>query len=208
VGALLDLSYYGERLYLSSESSNLSTLVFLQGWENAVHNFIETHGFGVGFQQFGIAGTTGEVTQRIARMLNGSTINLMDGGTTGSKLIGEFGIMGVLLVAAFVVAAGRGIRFIRAEQALPPARRDVRRIFFCSLIATYLFELFIRGVGYFDSGCFLALVALIGLARSGKPEPAVAEQPTLPGINVPSLPGSVEQPAAAIREQMAAAVQP
>jgi hypothetical protein len=213
LGALLDLSYYGDRLYLSSESTNLSTLVFLQGWENAVQNFIETHGFGVGFQQFGVAGSTGEITQKIMRMLSGSTISLMDGSTTGSKLIGEFGVLGIVLLVIFVVQAMRSVRFIRAAQLLAPARRDVRRIFFCSLITTYVFELFIRGVGYFDSGAFLAVVALISLARIGQPQWAGGQEPTLPGINGPLLPTagkplSEEQPAPATRAQTAAAAPP
>lgn len=165
VAAALDLTYYSDRLTLSSDSSNLSTLVFLQGWENAVTNFIETHGLGVGFQQFGIAGSTGEITAKLSRMLQGSTINLMDGSTAGSKLIGEFGVIGLALIVAFLVAAARSIRVIRAAQALRPSARDVHRLFFCSLVTTYIFEIFIRGVGYFDGGAFLAVVALIGRSR-------------------------------------------
>jgi hypothetical protein len=165
VGAVLDLAYYSDRLNFSGDSSNLSTLVFLQGWENGITNFMETRGLGVGFQQFGIAGSTGEITDKIVRMLQGSTINLMDGSTVGSKLLGEFGILGIGIMLAFVVIAAYSVRFIRRQQRLPPLQRDIRGLFFRSMATTYVLEIFIRGTGYFDAGTFLAIVGLIGLAR-------------------------------------------
>ena len=176
----LDLSYYAERLQFSSDTDNLSTLVFLQGWENALLNFQETHGLGVGFQQFGVAGSTGEIAQKIFRLLNGATLSLLDGGTTASKLIGEFGVGGILVIIAYVAAAFRSILYVRRMQRLPPSMRDVRRIFFCCLIASYTFELFIRGVGYFSPGGFLAVVSLISVARMGKTkqiEPGTRSEP-------------------------------
>jgi hypothetical protein len=166
-GLVMDLSYYSDRLTLSSDSTNVSTLVFLQGWENAILNFNDTHGLGVGFQQFGIAGSIGDIADKITFLLSGVSISLLDGGTTATKLIGEFGVFGILFLIGFVVIATRSILYLRRSQALPPASRDIRRIFFCSMIATYTIELFIRGTGYFSAGGFLALVSIISLARAG-----------------------------------------
>jgi hypothetical protein len=164
---VLDVSYYTDRLALSSESNNLSTLVFLQGWQNAILNFSETHGFGVGFQQFGVAGSTGDIAAKISKLLSGASLSLLDGGTTASKLIAEFGSFGILILAVYVRAAARSISFIRRSQFIPPVARDTRRIFFCALITTYLIELFVRGIGYFSAGGFLALASLISLNRLG-----------------------------------------
>jgi hypothetical protein len=164
-GLVLDITYYAERLALSSDSNNLTTLVFLQGWQNAILNFGETRGFGLGFQQFGIAGSTGDIAQKINQMLSGNSISLLDGGTTATKLIGEFGVFGILLLILLVIAAIRSALFIRRSQTLPSAGRDVKRLFFCALITTYLVELFIRGVGYFSPGGFLALVSVLSLYR-------------------------------------------
>jgi hypothetical protein len=167
IALLMDISYYAERLALTSDSKNLSTLVFLQGWDNALLNFATTHGFGLGFQQFGVAGSTGEISDKIALLLTGDSLSLLDGGTTASKLIGEFGIFGILLLIGFMVIVVRSTVFLRRSQSLPPQSRDIRRMFFCSLIATYTVELFVRGVGYFSPGGFLALVALISMSRMG-----------------------------------------
>ncbi len=163
----IDLTYYASRLDLSADSDNLSTLVFLQGWENALLNFQETHGVGVGFQQFGIAGSLGQIAKKIAELQSGQALGLLDGGTTASKLIGEFGISGILIILVFVFFALRSVLYIRRAQQLPSRLRDKRRLFFCSLITTYTFELFIRGVGYFSTGGFLAVMSLIALAHMG-----------------------------------------
>jgi hypothetical protein len=168
--ATLDLTYYSSRLTFESDTINVSTLVFLQGWENAVLDFLQTDGLGVGFQQFGIAGSLGELTYRIAAILGGSYINLLDGGSTAPKVIGEFGVAGILMLVAYIRQAARGCSFIRQAQSLPPTRRDQKMIFYHSLIITYSFELFVRGYGYFSPGGLLALTALLCLYRSSQPE--------------------------------------
>jgi len=159
----VDLTYYSSRLVFSADSDNVSTLVFMQGWENAILNFRETHGLGVGFQQFGIAGSTGEVADRIAEIL-GKNISLLDGGSTATKLTGEFGVFGLLTIVAFLVALYRAARFFRQSQLRPPAFRDPRRLFFHSFVVAYTIELFVRGAGYFSPGGFFLLVALMSLA--------------------------------------------
>jgi hypothetical protein len=177
IGAFtLDITYYSERLTLSPDSANFSVLVFLQGWENAVLNFQETHGLGVGFQQFGIAGSVGEIADKIAAMLEGDYINLLDGGSTATKLIGEFGVFGIAALLAYFTVVLRGVAYIRAAQRRPAAERDYRRIFFYSLIISYTFELTIRGVGYFSSGGFLAVAALIAIYRSRKSQEAATHK--------------------------------
>ena len=169
----LDLTYYAQRLTLSADSDNLSALVYMQGWERAALNFVETRGVGVGFQQFGIVGPTGGFAERIIDIL-GDSINLLDGGSTASKLIGEFGLLGVVAVAAFVRMAIRGARYIRRAQLFQaPAQRDPKRLFLYSLVVSYTFELFVRGVGYFSPGGFLALAALIAIHDLDK-QPATA----------------------------------
>jgi len=164
----LDLTYYADRLNFSSESDNISTLVLLQGWQNAILDFQSTYGFGVGYQQFGIVGSVGDISARISE-LAGDYINLFDGGSTAAKLIGEFGILGILTVISFMILAYRCVNFIRGTQS-HPVHHDIRKIFFYSLIVTYSFELLIRGSGYFTPGGFLALTALISIYSSRVPK--------------------------------------
>jgi hypothetical protein len=163
----LDLSYYTDRLLLSADSDNLSTLVYLQGWQRAALNLSETHGLGVGFQQFGVVGSLGSVLEKIIWMNGGGALNLYDGGSTGSKLIGELGAVGIVLILMYLRLVVRGVRLIRLSQRIPVGMRDVRRLFFYSFIVAYASELFIRGNGYMSPSDTLLLAALIGLQRLG-----------------------------------------
>jgi hypothetical protein len=178
----LDLTYYSDRVSLSSDTTNISVLVFMQGWENAVLNFQETHGLGVGFQQFGVAGSIGDISNKIAELLGGEYINLLDGGSTATKLVAEFGVVGVLALLVFMKAVFRGIRFIRKAQSLSPSHRDQRSIFFYSLITSYSLEVWIRGLGYFSPGGFLALVGLMALYGSNKRKESTQQSASLLGV--------------------------
>jgi hypothetical protein len=160
----VDITYYSDRLTLSADSDNLSTLVFLQGWDNAIVNFNETHGFGIGFQQFGVAGSTGDIGDTIVALL-GDSLSLRDGGSTATKLIGEFGVFGIVLLILFIRSAYRSAIFIRNNQRKPAQHRDIRRLFFGSLVVAYIIELFIRGTGYFSPGGFLVAVAFMSTRR-------------------------------------------
>jgi hypothetical protein len=174
----LDLSYYADRLVLSADSDNLSTLVYLQGWQRAWLNISETGGLGVGFQQFGFVGSLGTVLEKIVQMNRGASLNLYDGGSTGSKLIAELGVVGVALIVLYLLLVVRGVRLIRRAQRLPIGQRDLRRIFFYSFIIAYASELLIRGNGYLSPSCTLVLASLIavqqlGVADRRLPEPAI-----------------------------------
>lgn len=163
----VDLSYYADRLVLSGDSDNLSTLVYLQGWERAWLNISETSGLGIGFQQFGFVGSLGTVVEKIARMNSGVSLNLYDGGSTGSKLIAELGVLGVVLILMYMSVVVRGVKLLRREQRLPVARRDVRRIFFYSFIVAYASELLIRGTGYLSPSCTMLMASLIAVHKLG-----------------------------------------
>lgn len=173
---LVDLSYYAARLDFSADSTNISALVFMQGWQNAWVNFRDTYGLGVGFQQFGIADSVGDIANRVADLLGGSYINLRDGGSTAAKLIGEFGVAGLLIIVLYLRAAILAVRSIRDAQTRPVADRDISGIFFNSMLIAYSAELFIRGLGYFSPGGFLALAALIALHRRRVASKALAQR--------------------------------
>jgi hypothetical protein len=104
----LDVSYFLERLDFTAVflNKNSSMLVFLSGWERAYLSFFDSFGFGVGFQQIGIVGPQGNF-QIILQNLHhverwgGKGLNWNDGGTLGSKLIIEFGFLGLMLLLLY-----------------------------------------------------------------------------------------------------------
>lgn len=161
----VDLTYFASRLDLSGDSDNLSTLVYLQGWERAEINISETDGLGVGFQQFGVVGSRGTILDKIAAFTQGETLNLYDGGSTGSKLIAELGAIGVLLILLYFRLVARGVALIRQMQRVPIRQRDIRRIFFYSILLAYTSEVLLRGNGYLSSSGTFVLASIIALHR-------------------------------------------
>jgi len=155
-----DIPYFADRLSISEENSNLSVLVFLQGWQNAFLLLEQSMGVGGGFQQFGLIGEFGELTERIYET-SGVALNLYDGGTTASKLIGEFGYAGFVLLAAYGYAFVRCVLVLRNKSARERLTSFDRFTMAC--LISYAIEIGVRGVGYFSPGTFLFFVALINL---------------------------------------------
>lgn len=157
-----DLEYFTSRLVISSESENLSVLVLLQGWDLAMAMLDETSNWGGGFQQFGFIDVSGDITAKIA-LLSEDSLNLFDGGSTASKLVGEFGVFafaGLVIYAVLFLWAFRKLRQVRVH----PMQGG--RLFLISCLFAFVIELFVRGVGYFSPGCFLALSATMGLLNA------------------------------------------
>lgn len=163
-----DTDYFLPRLDLTAASSNLSALVWLQGWQEAMIGVRETLGIGLGFQQLGVDGAKGAISHQIAALLwNGfgtrnGTLNLLDGGTLGAKLVGEFGILGIALVALCSYAIVGGIRNLRKIAANGVAEAAATTFFYCCMVSLSL-ALFVRGTGYFAPSVLLSLIGFLGL---------------------------------------------
>jgi hypothetical protein len=157
--AQLDLSYYVERLDFSGNVINLSNAVYLQGWQLIDESLTNSNLWGLGFQQLGVQGTEVPASQLIYTLTDGNYANLLDGGFTLAKVISELGVLGGILVALYLVRAGRSILALRSSAsgatALSPAV-----LFSHSMIVAYLIELFIRGVGYFTGTAILLVGSL------------------------------------------------
>ncbi|MCV2364701.1 hypothetical protein LNV23_14705 [Paucibacter sp. DJ1R-11] len=179
---LLDLEYYLVRLDFSGESDNLTNLVFFQGWQLILEALERSHGFGLGFQQLGVFGTDSDAAELI-RFIMGEYLNLLDGGFNLAKFIGEFGVFGMMLLAAFLYQLGVAIKLLRRTatrgQAIP-----LSHVFAASCMMGYTVELFLRGVGYFSpSGLLLLSAALIWLDRKPNSASTVARPPCPTGIS-------------------------
>jgi hypothetical protein len=154
----LDLSYYTDRLNLGSEAGNLSSLVYIQGWQMLVESLQGTHGWGVGFQQLGLNGTAASSSNQIFNLI-GNYANLLDGSFTLAKLVGEFGAIGIVLVLIYLVIAWRAIRDLR-RQCRQPQREHAALLLAKSIIVAYLLEIFVRGSGYFTGTAILLVGSL------------------------------------------------
>lgn len=172
----LDFSYYIDRLEFNDQSQNLSALVYLQGWQLLQESLERTYGFGVGFQQLGALGTNATASNQIY-LLSGESLNLLDGGFTLSKLLGEFGVFSGALLIIYLALVIRAIRLLR-RVVLYGERRPIEIIFASSCIVGYLIEMLFRGVGYFTPTGMLLITAIIIWRRHEIPNRILARRLT------------------------------
>lgn len=156
----LDLSYFKDRVEnISSDSSNLSTLVFVQGWELAIDALKKSSGLGIGLQQLGEIRLTSRAS-RIIYALTRAEYNITDAGLTAPKLICEFGVFAIGALSIFLVTLTKGILYMR--KFVPGKFANNKLLAYC-FIVSFFTELFVRGVGYFVGTFFLVITSLIYL---------------------------------------------
>jgi len=152
---LTNLEYFFSRITMSDNITNLSTLVFLSGWERAFLNMRETFGIGLGFNQLGYIGEEGVYAKTIYNII-GTQLNFNDGGTTAAKILSELGILGLAGLIAYLYFNLKIIFVIRKKNML----LNHKDMFFISVFLMYFMELFIRGVGYFSVTTFLFMISI------------------------------------------------
>jgi len=162
--------YILSRLVFGEDTTNLSTIVFLSGWERAYLSFFDSLGVGVGFQQMGINGPQGAFMQVLENTYQ-NKLNLLDGGTLGAKLITETGLFGILVLLAYL---GMCKGYYREIQSKGESIRH-KRAFFIVVFVTSLLQFFIRGVGYFSPFGYLFICSLYFLLTDdGEPIKKIA----------------------------------
>jgi hypothetical protein len=157
------LSYFSDRLSLSGSSDNLSVLVLYQGWDNAIKTLTSSW-LGGGFQQFGITTLTGDISEKLYQLL-GFDINQFDGGSTAPKVIGEFGLFGLIWLVVYLIAFFSLFRRIRTQSI--ESKKD---LFASTVIITSSLEFFVRGVGYFSPLLFMFAVSIFYLLDKARKE--------------------------------------
>ena len=162
----INLDYYSSRLDPSLSRSNLSAMVYASGFERAYLNFKETLGFGVGFQQFGIIGSRGETMEIVSKMAGGIDSNLLDGGTVASKFLGEFGVLGAVLLLIYIVYFVKMANRLCGISNNGIVVQDSRKILAMCCFVMFFIDLFVRGAGYFSSSGFIFMGSLMWILQS------------------------------------------
>jgi hypothetical protein len=164
IAASLDLTYYATRLDFSGDSTNLSNLIYLQGWQMVGESWHRSGGFGIGFQQLGVFGTDVPAAQLLRSLRQGEDINLLDGSFVFAKLGSEFGAFGCVLVAAYLWLAFRSLLTLRKVARGRPRIGPLTILAHCAIVS-YFVELFVRSTGYFTPAALLLVAAFGVLAR-------------------------------------------
>lgn len=152
-----DATYYTKRVDI--EDNNLSTLVWLQGWEEAYLDIQKTSGFGIGFQQFGVAEPEGDSASAIFSLIE-EHLNRYDGGTFASKLIGELGVFGVILLIIMLNETYKSIIFLKKLDL--KIEKHNHLIFYHCCICYFIVELFVRSMSYIAPGFFMFMLGIVG----------------------------------------------
>jgi hypothetical protein len=157
--SFIDISYFTSRFNLSSDTTNASALVFLKGWENAIESLDKTDFIGIGYQQLGyskLISPGGNAYHQLIAMDYGE-LNKYDGGSTSPKLIAEFGLLGILVIFLYLFVFFKMIKTLKFQE------KKAGVLFLQCCYFGLLFELFIRGVGYFSIGTFLFIASITNL---------------------------------------------
>lgn len=152
------IAYFGSRLAISDDTDNLTTLVFLQGLDDAKNALLESQGIGLGLQMAGTnsVGKYGYVIQSLA----GSDFNRNDGGFLASKIVSEFGAIGLLLSTGYLLILKKAVSTINRIRDNTDTESTLLKIAMAVVIA-YAVEFFLRGYGYFSPGLFLFVTMMM-----------------------------------------------
>lgn len=154
-----DVDYFSNRLSFQ-DSSNVTTLVWIQGWELAHKTMQDTNGFGVGLQMLGLDQSQLTESSYKIQKLAGRVLNIEDGGFLASKVVSEIGVVGLLIVISYVLFICTFIKNMvwRSNQFKNTARDNdffSRKAFLGGMVFAFIVEMFLRGYGYFSPGLFL-----------------------------------------------------
>jgi hypothetical protein len=160
----IDLAYYTARLDFSDDTRNLSSLVYLQGWQMIGESLQRSYGLGLGFQQLGLHGTDVPAAELLRALRGGEDLNVLDGGFIFAKVTSEFGIFGLLSAAFLTALAMRSVLILRrvadGRWAIEPAKLMAHCV-----VVSFLLVLFARGANYFNGTTMLLSAALWLLAQ-------------------------------------------
>jgi hypothetical protein len=150
--------YFVSRLVLNSENNNLSALVYMQGWADAAQSLSDTHGYGLGFLMAGQneASAIGNKIFEIAGMYKNR-----DGSFIASKLIIEFGVIGIMLVISYVFFF---IKYAFLFKNISSLKEKV----LIGVVLSYSVEMFVRSNAYFAFGSTMFLIAIFSLLSINK----------------------------------------
>ncbi|WP_020411338.1 hypothetical protein [Microbulbifer variabilis] len=168
-----DISYYTDRLKFDDSTSNLTALVYMQGWEDAYRALVDTNWIGQGFQNMGSL-DPGMYGERIFQIL-GKYKNREDGGFLAAKIVGEFGVLGLVFLFLYMITLLSSVlynhRFLKAykkDQVSALGFFPVSSVLGSSLMVAFSIELFTRGYGYFSPGILLAMTSFFLITRKDK----------------------------------------
>jgi hypothetical protein len=147
-----------------SEDSNLSSLVYLNGWMLLAAYLDESRGRGVGFNAMGVGRNPATAASGYLAALDLDDQNAFEGSFTLAKLGSELGCVGIAIWCGFLLLTWQaGRAWFPAGAPVLPANR----VALFSLLSMVSVSGVIRSAGYFTGPFVLGLFALfVALSRN------------------------------------------
>lgn len=138
---------------VDGESSNISSLVYLQGWDYVFASVKRFYGLGIGFQQLGEIRIESDAQDILEYM--GYPLNQNDGAFLFSKFFVEFGWVALI----FVVVILKQILILAKRVSKYRKSNNIIRIFISTTYLSFIIPLFIRNSSYFNAAIFIFIMA-------------------------------------------------
>jgi hypothetical protein len=146
----------------TSSSKNISSLVFVQGYEDAFSNFMRTNGLGLGINMMGCNPLPESNARYLLLSAFRTELNSEDGSFIFSKLISEWGVVGLIF---FILLIWGWIDFkIQIKKLGNKYLANVGSVQ-SLVIFSFIVVSFVRSVGYFSCNFMLLVVAAAGAAK-------------------------------------------
>jgi len=146
----------------SSETENISSLVYVQGWQDASENFARTDGLGLGFNMMGCHPLPDVLARKALALVGLEELNAADGSFLFGKMVSEAGAAGILFYIAVIWW------WIRLEKRISLYGKNTDRLAATTqavLIFCFVASSFIRSGSYFSGGFLICLAAVSGASK-------------------------------------------
>ena len=147
----------------TNQQSNISSLVYVQGWNDAWINFVRTNGVGLGFNMMGCTPLPENFAREIIENAAGGGLNDTDGSFLFAKVISEFGLFGLIFYVLIIRLIHKSKFIIFSFKA---NHLNNSYSFKILILLNFLIFSFVRSTGYFEGGVFITAMALGGLIGS------------------------------------------
>jgi hypothetical protein len=148
---------------IDSIDSNISSLVWLNGFSMAYEYLKLTNGMGIGFNQMGCNnfGDIGGYSYLISQVNSGILLNFEDGSFAASKIISELGFLGLLIVGLLTFYSFNNLLWALNSKNF----QNVNLLILSGSIST-LICLYVRSAGYYQLHFILALSLLLSQIKN------------------------------------------
>ncbi|MFN7695266.1 MAG: hypothetical protein ACK5O3_14620 [Burkholderiales bacterium] len=157
-----------------SVGANVSSVVYVMGWELADANLTSSAGWGLGLNRMGCFPRPFTPGVEVLDLLGLEDGNYNDGSFLVSKLLSELGFWGPLALLLLGFQFVRMARRVRAAGKAPVGLQS----FLVAAFVCGVFGAFLRGTGYFAGPVMLAALSFFWMQALSRPMPLNAKKPS------------------------------